>query len=116
MQLPAVKFENLMVHGRPARVAVSGPDDGLPVIFIHGFGNTPRYANRRTINALVRHLSAIGTPVRVIAPVLPGFSGTPSMPEPPSFEAYADWCSSCFDALGITGKRIVVGESTGGAI
>lgn len=104
------------IQGRRGRVIVSGPPDGLPVLIIHGFGNTPRSANRRTLDSLASVLSQSDVPVRMIAPVLPGFGGTAPLATEPSLAAYASWCAACLQTMGIERRVVVVGESMGGAI
>ena len=104
------------VNGAAAVVAVAGPEDGLPVLFVHGFSNTPRFANRRTMESIARAQFVADHPVRIIAPVLPGFSGTARLPVKPSFAAYGDWLSECLRVLGVDCPAVVVGESMGGGI
>ncbi|WP_305094427.1 alpha/beta fold hydrolase [Prescottella sp. R16] len=100
------------VTGRPVPYSVAG--SGRPVVFLHGFGLTPR-----TYSGAIGALAASG--VRVYAPALPGFGGTDPLPPQGSgsgsgFDGYARWVGGFLDAVGLDGAVPVVGHSFGGGV
>lgn len=52
---------------------------------------------------------------RVLAPAIPGFDGSPLLPDPPSVDRYARLMTGLLDALGIA-RAVVGGVSMGGYI
>ena len=83
---------------------------GRTVVFLHGWG-----AGHRAYRRSVKRLASTG--VRVLAPALPGFSGTTALPaERASLEGYADWVVAFLDALGVEESVVVVGHSFGGGV
>ncbi len=79
-------------------------------MFLHGWG-AGHHAYRRS----VKRLASAG--VRVLAPALPGFSGTTALPaDESSLRGYADWVVAFLDALGIEESVLVVGHSFGGGV
>src|SRR4051812_42561101 len=93
-----------------SRVEVMTAGDGDPLIFLHGWGLTPRsYAED------LAPLTKAG--LRVIAPSLPGFGG--SAAPPPHrirMHEYAHRVGRLLDALDIAHPAFVVGHSFGGGI
>jgi pimeloyl-ACP methyl ester carboxylesterase len=83
---------------------------GRTVVFLHGWG-AGHHAYRRS----VRRLASTG--VRVLAPALPGFSGTTALPAArASLRGYADWVVAFLDALDLDESVVVVGHSFGGGV
>jgi pimeloyl-ACP methyl ester carboxylesterase len=79
------------------------------VVFLHGWALGER-SYKRALKRLV-HLGC-----RVYAPSLPGFGGTPNLPDAASFEGYADWLAQFLDAVGVDEPAFVVGHSFGGGV
>jgi pimeloyl-ACP methyl ester carboxylesterase len=83
---------------------------GRTVVFLHGWG-AGHHAYRRSVKRLA------STGVRVLAPALPGFSGTTSLrAERASLRGYADWVVAFLDAVGVEESVVVVGHSFGGGV
>src|ERR1035438_2033361 len=71
------------VGGRSALYGEAG--EGPPVLFLHGWG-----LDHKVYKRALSRLAAAG--VHVLAPAMPGFGGTPSLPrESTSLTGYADW-------------------------
>lgn len=103
-----MRWRNVLVDGRDAAYGVAG--DGPPVVFLHGWGLSHR-TYRHGLERLVSH------GVRVYAPALPGFGGTPSLPaEEFRLEGYADWVAAFVTALEVEGPVTLVGHSFGGGV
>ena len=104
----AAVWRDLDVDG--ARVRVMEAGSGAPLLFLHGWGLSPRcYAEG------VLQLTAAG--VRVIAPCLPGFGGSDG---PPLTEidlpAYAARIGRLLDVLEVEQPVFVAGHSFGGGV
>jgi pimeloyl-ACP methyl ester carboxylesterase len=95
------------VDGREAFYGTAG--EGLAVVFLHGWALGER-SYRRALKRLV-HLGC-----HVYAPALPGFGGTPNLPEAPTFDGYAEWVARFLDAVGVDEPAFVVGHSFGGGV
>ena len=96
------------VAGRSAAYLEAGA--GRPVVFLHGWG-----LSHRAYHGSVKSLAATG--VRVIAPALPGFSGTAGLPEVEcTLRGYASWLVEFLDEVGITEPVLLVGHSFGGGV
>ncbi|GAC1538731.1 MAG: hypothetical protein NVS3B12_24210 [Acidimicrobiales bacterium] len=88
--------------------AVGG--EGLPVVFLHGWG-LGQHAYKRALIRLMR----LGC--RVYAPALPGFGGTNQLSTKTfSFAGYAAWVDDFCRAVGITEPVFLVGHSFGGGV
>jgi pimeloyl-ACP methyl ester carboxylesterase len=93
-----------------ARVEHGTGGEGPPAVFLHGWGIGPR-----SYVSTLQKLERAGC--RVLAPALPGFGGTPSLPGGEcTFCGYADWLSRYLDAVGVTEPVIVIGHSFGGGV
>jgi pimeloyl-ACP methyl ester carboxylesterase len=80
------------------------------VVFLHGWA-----LSDRTYRASLGRLGRAGH--AVVAPALPGFRDTSPLPaEQLSLRGYGDWLVDFLDAIGVTGKVILVGHSFGGAV
>jgi pimeloyl-ACP methyl ester carboxylesterase/predicted amino acid-binding ACT domain protein len=98
----------LEVQGRRASCAVGG--QGLPVVFLHGWG-----LSYRAYQDALRALMARGC--RVYAPALPGFGGTANLPAGArTFAGYAAWVDAFLDAVDLHEPALVVGHSFGGGV
>jgi pimeloyl-ACP methyl ester carboxylesterase len=96
------------VQGRVARYGTAGT--GSPVVFLHGWG-----IDDRAYGPALRGLVSAG--VRVVAPALPGFGGTPALPgERRSFAGYAEWLDELLDAVGVDEPAVIIGHSFGGGV
>ena len=101
-------WRTMRVDGRPASYGVAG--DGPPVVFLHGWGLSHR-TYRHGLERLVRQ------GVRVLAPALPGFGGTPSLPgDAFSLRGYADWVAAFLVEYGVDGPVTLIGHSFGGGV
>jgi pimeloyl-ACP methyl ester carboxylesterase len=107
-------WRDVVVDGAVVRVMEAGPVDpsrpGEPLLFLHGWGLTPRaYAEG------VTRLTAAG--VRVIAPCLPGFGGSdgPAL-RSVDLPSYAHAVGRLLDVLEVEHPVFVAGHSFGGGV
>jgi pimeloyl-ACP methyl ester carboxylesterase len=109
MNPPAtVAWRRAHVGGRSVPYGVAG--DGLPVLFLHGWG-----LGHQTYRAALGRIAA--QPARVYAPALPGFSGTAELPSAQfSLAGYAHWAAEFLDAVGVSERVVAVGHSFGGGV
>jgi pimeloyl-ACP methyl ester carboxylesterase len=71
----------IAVEGRPCRYWVAGPDNGRPLLLLHGgLGDAALHWGRA--------LPDLARDFHVLAPDLPGFGASAPLPEP-SYAAYA---------------------------
>jgi pimeloyl-ACP methyl ester carboxylesterase len=106
--LTTATWRDVDVDGATVRVMEAGRGD--PLLFLHGWGLTPRaYADGIT------RLTAAG--VQVIAPCLPGFGGSdgPGLTRV-TLPAYAGRIGRLLDVLGIEHPVFVAGHSFGGGV
>jgi pimeloyl-ACP methyl ester carboxylesterase len=106
--LSAASWRDVEVDGATVRVMEVGQGD--PLLFLHGWGLTPRaYAEGIT------RLTAAG--VHVIAPCLPGFGGSdsPGLSQV-SLRGYAHRVGRLLDVLGVEHPVFVAGHSFGGGV
>ena len=106
--MPTVEWHTTTVAGARTRWLSAGSGD--PLLFLHGWGMTPRvYA--RAITPLTR------AGIRVIAPALPGFGGSSGIsPLGLSIDAYAARVAAFVDALDLGKPVFVMGHSLGGGV
>lgn len=108
--LPALRWREVRVDGAVVRVMEAGDAGADPLLFLHGWGLSPRcYADG------IRRLTGAG--VRVIAPCLPGFGGS----DGPALRAvdlpsYAARIGGLLDVLGLAHPVFVAGHSFGGGV
>jgi pimeloyl-ACP methyl ester carboxylesterase/glycine cleavage system regulatory protein len=103
-----LRTERVEVRGRPTSYVVGGR--GLPVLFLHGWG-MDHSVYRRPLRRLVRR------GCRVLAPSLPGFGGTPSLPRRQrTLSGYAAWVDDFLAAVGHDESVLVLGHSFGGGV
>ena len=106
----AVRWRSVAVDDAVLRVMEAGDPDADPLLFLHGWGLSPRcYADGIT--------RLTGAGVRVIAPCLPGFGGSDG-PALRSIDlpAYASRVGRLLDVLGIEHPLFVAGHSFGGGV
>ena len=110
MDLPAglrartVETDRIALH-----VYESGPEDGVPVVLLHGNLSTGRFYDQLMLAAPDRY--------RLLAPDMRGFGRTERTPIDATrgLDDWADDTSALLDALGITRPVHLAGWSTGGA-
>lgn len=106
----AVRWRSVPVGDGVLRVMEAGEPDADPLLFLHGWGLSPRcYADGIT--------RLTGAGVRVIAPCLPGFGGSDG-PALRSIDlpAYASRIGLLLDALDLGQPVFVAGHSFGGGV
>lgn len=104
----ALLWSTVTVDGRPVTYGATGA--GRTALFLHGWGLRPH-----AYRAPILHLGLVGC--RVVAPVLPGFGGSRSLPSGVrSFAGYAAWVARFLDAVGIEQVDLVAGHSFGGGV
>ena len=106
--LPEPTWRTVTVDGARVRLLEAGTGD--PLLFLHGWGLSPRsYAEG------VLRLTAAG--VRVLAPCLPGFSGSDGPPlTGVDLPAYAERIGRLLDVLEVQTPVFVAGHSFGGGV
>lgn len=101
-------WQETQVDGRTAGFGVAG--SGLPVVFLHGWG-LGQHAYKRALRRLVEQ------GLRVYAPALPGFGGTPDLPDGHfTLEGYGEWVLHFLDAVGLHEPVTLIGHSFGGGV
>lgn len=107
-RLPRLRWGRTRAAGRSAAYLEAG--EGRPVVFLHGWG-----LSHRAYRQSLRRIAAGG--VRVVAPALPGFSGTTGLRrEDCTLAGYAQWLVSFLDELGVDEPVLLVGHSFGGGV
>ena len=91
------------------QVVESGPEDGIPVVLLHGNLSTGRFYEHLFADAPERY--------RLLAPDMRGFGDTDPVPLDATrgLRDWADDTAALLSALGITAPPHLVGWSTGGA-
>lgn len=99
----------LEVGGVPLRVRVTGPDDGVPVLLIHGIGRSLEdWTETQDLLAASGH--------RVISTDLPGFGFSRKGRERPGLPAFGRSMAGLLDAAGVSRPAHVMGNSLGGGV
>lgn len=107
-QLPTPSWQVVPTTGRPIRVMLAG--DGDPLVFLHGWGLSPRAYTKPLLG-----LCAAG--LQVIAPALPGFGGSAALPLcSRGLDGYARALAELLEALPLRVPAFVVGHSFGGGV
>ncbi|MBU6490298.1 MAG: acetoin dehydrogenase dihydrolipoyllysine-residue acetyltransferase subunit [Burkholderiales bacterium] len=101
-------FEYADVDGIRIRYARRGPEQGTPVVFIHGFGGD--------LNNWLFNLDAVADKHPVIALDLPGHGQSQAKLPGASIAALAEFVLKFLRAAEVTGPAHLVGHSMGGAI
>ncbi len=100
--------QRTFVQGRPAGFGTAG--EGMPVVLLHGWA-----LGQHTYREVVSTIAEQGC--RVIAPALPGFGGTPELPETSfSLKGYAQWVADLLEAIDVHEPVVMVGHSFGGGV
>jgi len=103
-----LSWKTIVIGGRSIAYGEAG--DGVPVLFLHGWGLDHRVYKR----SLAR---LVATGMHVVAPALPGFGGSASLPQQASTLAgFATWLAEFLDALQITQPSLIMGHSFGGGV
>lgn len=103
-----LSWRSLSVDGRTAVYGVAG--SGPSLVFLHGWG-----LSHRTYRRALKPLVAGG--LRVYAPALPGFGGTPALPRDEfSLAGYSRWVAAFMREVGLTEPVTLVGHSFGGGV
>ena len=101
-------FDSAEVDGIRVRFARRGPEQGVPVMFIHGFGGD--------LNNWLFNLDAVAERHPVIALDLPGHGSSDARLPGTSLPALAAFIARFLDHAGVQGQVHLVGHSMGGAI
>lgn len=102
-----LRWGTTTVDGRAASFATGG--EGRPLLFLHGWA-----LGYRSYQPVLKHLLDSGW--RVLAPGLPGLSGTPDLPvKQRTLHGYAEWVAN-FCATQHVDRALVVGHSFGGGV
>lgn len=114
-----VPFErfSVEVEGRRMHVMTSGPEDGPPVLLLHG-NPTWGFLYRKVARAVGRHED--GARLRLVMPDLIGlgFSDKPRDPALHTLENHGRWIGELIDGLGLgeSAGLVFVGQDWGGPI
>ena len=104
----AARWRTTTVAGARADYLEAGVGD--PVLFLHGWGLTPR-----TYAGAIADLGSTG--FRVIAPSLPGFGRTGALAaDHTTMPGFARWTAGFLRAIGVHEPALVVGHSLGGGV
>jgi pimeloyl-ACP methyl ester carboxylesterase len=95
------------VSGRPVELRIAGTGD--PLLFLHGWGLTPR-----TYTRALDELCASG--LQVLAPCLPGFGASAPLGLSAGLAAHAEVIADLLDDLNPEKPCFVVGHSFGGGV
>ncbi len=102
-----LRWSRTLVQGRPAEYGEAG--EGPPVIFLHGWG-----LGHHTYKRALARLALRGC--RVLAPAMPGFGGTASLPDASDIHAFGAWTNAFLSAVGVDEPAVVIGHSFGGGV
>ncbi len=106
----ALVWKRTWVDDRPAFYGLAGPPDGLPALFLHGWG-----LGQHAYKAVAARLAQLGC--RVFTPAQPGFGGTADLPARLfSLAGYARWLDGFCTAVKLKEPALVVGHSFGGGV
>lgn len=108
-QYPGVTRDTIDTDRLRMHVRLSGPDDGVPVVMLHGNLSTGAFYEHLLPDAPERY--------RFIVPDMRGFGGTDPAPIDATrgLQDWADDTHALLDALGVERPVHLVGWSTGGA-
>lgn len=106
--MTATDTTTVPVDGVAVRVRVSGPEDGTPVLLVHGIG--------RSLEDWQDAQDRLATDFRVISTDLPGFGLTPRLRAKPGLPTFARAVIGVLDGLGERRPVHLMGNSLGGAV
>lgn len=98
----------LEVAGSPVRVRMTGPEDGVPILLIHGIA--------RALEDWAPAHDLLAQRHRVISADLPGFGFTRRGTTRPSLAAFAEAMFGVLDAADVSEPAYVMGNSLGGGV
>lgn len=100
---------SIEVGGVPLRVRISGPEDGVPVLLIHGIARSLEdWTEAQDLLAAAGH--------RVISTDLPGFGYSRRGRERPGLPAFGRAMAALLESAGVTVPAHVMGNSLGGGV
>jgi pimeloyl-ACP methyl ester carboxylesterase len=105
---PAEGTSEVAVGGVPLRVRISGPQDGTPILLVHGIARSLEDWNEAQDLLARTH--------RVISTDLPGFGYSRRGRERPGRPAFGRAMAGLLDAVGVTEPVHVMGNSLGGGV
>jgi pimeloyl-ACP methyl ester carboxylesterase len=110
VRMGTVNARTISAGGIRQQVYLGGPDDGPPVLFLHGNCSSAAFWQ-----PLWRHLP---DGYRVIAPDLRGYGGTEAAPVDATrgLRDFADDVAAVLDAVAPGARPVVVGHSMGGGV
>ncbi len=105
----AIERHEIDILGSTTRYWVYGPvDASLTIVVAHGYRG-----EHHGLEPVIAQLPGI----RWIGPDMPGFGeSTPLTEVPHSIDGFARWLTAFVDALGLTGKAVILGHSFGSMI
>src|SRR4051794_37397986 len=99
----SLQWHRRRVAGRGVAYLEAG--SGPTAVFLHGWG-----LSHRAYRGSVKRLAGMG--LRVLAPALPGFSGTAGLPrEECTLAGYARWVVAFLDELVVDEPVLLIGHS-----
>lgn len=101
-----VSQQTIIIEGRKAKYWSGG--SGKPLVLIHGGLGDARQQWHPCFEALAPHF-------QIIAPDLPGFGVSASLPMP-SYQNYLNWLQLLLDMLNIGGPLLLMGNSFGAVL
>ncbi len=109
-RMDTIKTHTVSANGIRQQVHIGGPDDGQPVLFVHGNCSSADFWR-----PLWRHLP---DDLRVIAPDLRGYGGTQTAPVDATrgLRDFADDVLAVLDVVAPGVRPVVVGHSMGGGV
>ncbi len=114
--LPGITSQMIQTPRLAVHALTSGPDDGVPVLFVHGNGSSATFWEE-TMLALPGPSAASGQGFRAIAPDLRGYGDTEPLPVDATLglgDMAEDVLAMC-DTLGLAAWHLV-GHSMGGGV
>lgn len=99
---------SLAVEGRAVRIRISGPEDGTPVLLLHGIA--------RSLEDWQESHDLLAVEHRVISADFPGFGFTRRQRQRPGLLTFAGAMVRLLDAAGVEAPAHVMGNSLGGGV
>jgi pyruvate dehydrogenase E2 component (dihydrolipoamide acetyltransferase) len=102
-----LKLSTVDADGRAIRVGRAGPEEGVPVVLIHGYSGD--------LNNWLFNIEALSAVAPVIALDLPGHGGSTKDVGDGSLKMLADTVAAALDALGVAEAHLI-GHSLGASV
>ena len=102
-----LRLSTVDTGGRSIRVGRAGPDEGTPVVLIHGFSGD--------LNNWLFNIEALSATSPVIAIDLPGHGGSSKDVGDGSLKTLSDTVAAAFDKMGVAEAHLI-GHSLGAAV